>query len=155
MFNNIGEKIKALAIFGTILGIILSILIGVMFIVYVVWWIGLIIILAGCLFSWIGSFVIYGFGELICKATEIAENTEKQSGLAIAEAFEKSDLSQTNDNRFAMQNLKKQIIEDSVNKGLEIINEENIPLPDECPSCFTKIKPTDKECPYCGYELKK
>ena len=30
----------------------------------------------------------------------------------------------------------------------------NIPLPDECPSCFHKISPDDEECEYCGHKLK-
>lgn len=30
----------------------------------------------------------------------------------------------------------------------------NTPMSDECPSCFSKISPDDKECPVCGYKLK-
>lgn len=155
MFNNIGEKIKGLAIFETVFGIICSIIGGIILIANALWYIGLIVIFAGCLSAWVGAFVIYGFGELICKATEIAENTKKQSALAVADAIEKSDLSQDNDSRVAMEKLKSQIIEESVNEGLEKIVDENIPLPDECPNCFTKITPDDEECPYCGYKLKK
>ena len=38
--------------------------------------VGLVVIIVGCLGSWIGSFFTYGFGELIEKTTEIAENTK-------------------------------------------------------------------------------
>lgn len=41
--------------------------------------IGLIISLVAPFFCWVGSFMMYGFGELIDKATEIAENTKKNS----------------------------------------------------------------------------
>ena len=34
------------------------------------------IIIVGCLGSWIGSFSTYGFGELIEKTTEIAESAK-------------------------------------------------------------------------------
>lgn len=153
MFDNIGEKIKGLAIFATALGIILSIVFGIMSIVNGSNLVGIVIMLGGCLGSWLGAFILYGFGELICKVTEIAENTKKQSALAVAEAIEKSDLPKSNDDCVAMETLKKQIIKDSVKEGLEQIENENIPLPDECPNCFTKIKPEDKECPYCGYKL--
>lgn len=155
MFNNIGEKIKSLAIFITIIGMVCSIVVGIVCIVKGILLAGLIIIFGGGVLSWVGTFIIYGFGELICKTTEIAENTKKQSALAVAEAVEKSDLPQNNDSRVAMKTLKQQIIAQSVNEGLEKIDEENIPLPDECPNCFAKIKPEDKECPNCGYELKK
>lgn len=35
------------------------------------------ILIVGPLFSWTSSFVMYGFGELIDKSTEIAKNTRK------------------------------------------------------------------------------
>lgn len=64
MFDNIGKKIKGLASVLCWIGIIVSGLIGV---------ItsslggkgGFLIALVGILASWVGSFVLYGFGELI------------------------------------------------------------------------------------------
>ena len=35
---------------------------------------------------------------------------------------------------------------------LDAINESE---EGECPCCFYKIKPTDKECPNCGWDLTK
>lgn len=77
MYSNIGGKIKALAV-GT-------------FIVETVAWIFYALILAaedpdmillsflmilfGPIVAWISTWLLYGFGELIDKATEIAENT--------------------------------------------------------------------------------
>lgn len=71
MFSNIGKKIKTLAKVICIIGIVISFFFG--------FWMmnielfdgnkmtvpGLIIILGGSLISWISSFFIYGFGELI------------------------------------------------------------------------------------------
>ena len=89
MFKNIGKKIKGLAKFICWLGIILSVLIGVIMItggsvdmsgiegaenlqgLQSMGWVGgVLFIIIGCLASWIGSFFTYGFGQLI-------ENTDK------------------------------------------------------------------------------
>lgn len=71
MLDNIGGKIKTLAVVVCIIGMIASV-IGA----FVIWgmhdsrynptiWLGFIVLLAGCLGSWIGSFFTYGFGQLI------------------------------------------------------------------------------------------
>ena len=87
MFDNIGSKIKTLASTYAWGGIIVSIIIGVILIAMgaamrtyygtSLIWRGIAIIILGSLFSWISSFVLYGFGELIVKTTEIAKNTNK------------------------------------------------------------------------------
>ena len=79
MFENIGSKIKALAKVICWVGIILSLIIGIIMLASggdVGSGVGLVVIIVGCLGSWIGSFFTYGFGELIEKTTEIAENTK-------------------------------------------------------------------------------
>jgi len=90
MFTNIGKKIKGLAKFICWVGIIFSVIGGILQIVngvkeatangvspvgQIV--LGVIIIVGGFLISWIGSFFMYGFGELIDKTADIAENTKK------------------------------------------------------------------------------
>jgi hypothetical protein len=75
MFDNIGKKIKGLAKVICFLGIILAICIGV----YEIGngnngFSGLIIIIGGALISWVSCFVLYGFGELVDKVCDIAEN---------------------------------------------------------------------------------
>ena len=77
MFDRIGKKMKNLATLCTFLGMMASFA-GAIYI-----WatdelkssfiIGLLVLLFGGLFSWIGSFFLYGFGELIEKTTETAE----------------------------------------------------------------------------------
>lgn len=70
MFKNIGSKIKTTAIVVTILGIIGSVIGGIVVMAANTYrnptiLIGILIIVLGCLGSWLGSFVLYGFGQLI------------------------------------------------------------------------------------------
>ena len=64
MFDDIGRKLKTLAKVSTILGIIGSVIAGCAlmgddFLT------GLLILVLGSVFSWIGSFTVYGLGQLI------------------------------------------------------------------------------------------
>ena len=90
MFENIGSKIKTLATVSTFIGILGSIIGGIVLCTVDLIGVGIMVMLLGGIFSWIASFVLYGFGELIEKACEIAKNTKRSSHLAIAEALEKS-----------------------------------------------------------------
>lgn len=86
MFNNIGGKIKGLAKFICWLGIIVSVLVGIILIIgatnrngyysytdtnMVIT--GVIVIVMGSILSWIGSFVLYGFGELVENSSKLVE----------------------------------------------------------------------------------
>ena len=82
MYNNIGKKIKLLAKINAWIGIVISLIIGIYFIYwdgvnnnFALLWLAFLIMIAGSLLSWIGSWVLYGFGELIDKTTEISKNT--------------------------------------------------------------------------------
>lgn len=72
MFDNIGDKIKTLASVITVLGIIASLITGGVMISANdnLALIGLLIMVLGSLISWISSFLLYGFGQLI-------ENSDK------------------------------------------------------------------------------
>lgn len=62
MFENIGQKIKKLASTLAWIGCILSIIPGA----FIAYPLGLLIITpVGCLLSWVGSFALYGLGQLI------------------------------------------------------------------------------------------
>lgn len=67
MFNDIGGKIKTLAVVVCWLGIIASLILGIVLIGMDddLTLIGIIVMLFGALGSWLGSFVAYGYGELI------------------------------------------------------------------------------------------
>ncbi len=79
MFSNIGGKIKSLAQVITWLGIIVSVIWGFVLMATDEDLIpaGLIIALLGSLISWISSFVLYGFGQLIENTDKLVELSKK------------------------------------------------------------------------------
>ena len=94
LYTNIGGKIKTLAQIVCCLGIIGSVVYGIYFYnaYYSVRGVGLVIIFGGSLLSWVSSFFAYGFGELIEKATVIAEAVSKDDvNKDAAEAVSKAD----------------------------------------------------------------
>ena len=98
MFSNIGKKIKTLAKVLCWIGIILSVISGIGIIAasgqigssyssYSYGYnssvpalssgsavlIGILVILLGSLFSWIGSFMLYGFGQMVDNSDTLVE----------------------------------------------------------------------------------
>ena len=112
MFENIGQKIKTLASVICWIGII-----GCTFWGFSVISLGdgdgsavvagLIIIATGILSSWVGSFLLYGFGELIYQTTKIARNTENDNGIT-------RNATTTNKNTTPSRNTNSQILSDSM-----------------------------------------
>lgn len=89
MYDNIGKKIKGLAKALFIILSLMFVLYGATFIMgsrsigsknYLL---GLSIILGGPLVAWISSWVLYGFGELVDKTCDIAEDINIQTGNTI------------------------------------------------------------------------
>ena len=88
MFNNIGGKLKELAKIVFVLGVIASVSFAIALftgdlakdfgqgekLIF-----GLIVIVAGIVASWVSTWFIYGFGEIIDKLTDIEYNTRKES----------------------------------------------------------------------------
>lgn len=70
MFKNIGGKIKTLASVITCAFIILSIVSGVLIMVNDLVLVGILVMLVGFLLSWVSSFILYGYGQMI-------ENSDK------------------------------------------------------------------------------
>lgn len=64
MFENIGDKIKTLAVVLCVLGMIASVIWGIV-LFFSSFLSGLLVLAVGCLCAWTGSFTLYGFGELI------------------------------------------------------------------------------------------
>lgn len=82
MFTNIGSKIKgATKVFCWLL-IALFVIIGVALLVSDAVLNGIIVLIAGPLATWVSSFVLYGFGELV-------ENSCIQTNLMIKHDMEK------------------------------------------------------------------
>lgn len=74
MFENIGRKIKVLAQVVFWVGVIGSCVAGLVILVKMESAIGLLIMLGGGATALISGWLAYGFGELIDKTTEIAQN---------------------------------------------------------------------------------
>lgn len=73
MYNNIGNKVKGLAIFVFVIGAIGSLVSAI-----VMWatdnvTAGFGVLIGGCLSAWIGSWVIYCIGDTNVKTTELTE----------------------------------------------------------------------------------
>lgn len=79
MFSNIGSKIKTLAQVITWIGIIGSVILGLVLMTTDEELIsaGLMIALLGSLISWVSSFVLYGFGQLIENTDKLVELSKK------------------------------------------------------------------------------
>lgn len=86
MFENIGGKIKKLAIVLTVIGIIASFVVGILMAVaasnlHQSQLGGILVIILGSILSWISSFVLYGFGQLIESTCNI-EKAVQSGGLS-------------------------------------------------------------------------
>lgn len=76
LFDQIGQKTKTLALISFIIGFIGSTIGGIIYMYdFEEYFLGFLIWVAGTLISWASSIIVYGFGELIGKATDIAANT--------------------------------------------------------------------------------
>lgn len=71
MYKNIGRKIKILAIVIAVILAIMFIIVGVSRAVNKQVVAAILVIIFGPVISWISSFVLYGFGELVDKTCEI------------------------------------------------------------------------------------
>lgn len=89
MYRNIGSKIKVLAIVLCILGMLFSLIGGVVFMYlttfgfnYVELWnivVGIVIMIVGSFVSWVSQFMLYGFGEIITRLRDIEYHFCEQS----------------------------------------------------------------------------
>ena len=92
MFNNIGEKIKGLAKFVCWMGIFSSVVTSFSMMANKSTQggpiIGIIVLIVGCLLSWVGSFFTYGFGELISRAASINVKSEQGNPVYHKDVYE-------------------------------------------------------------------
>ena len=91
LYHNVGDKIRTVAKVVAWVGIILSVIAGLIIMFmgnsygiyghsgfsFGTFISGLLTATVGSLIAWISSLALYGFGELIYKTSEIAENTRK------------------------------------------------------------------------------
>lgn len=116
MFENIGSKIKALASVACAVGIAVSIIGGiiVMCTVEELIGIGFVVMIGGSLLSWLSSFVLYGFGELVENSAIVARKTEQS-------------IVGSNDGEFMSKNKNEKVsyLNDLKARGLITIDEYN------------------------------
>ena len=173
MFNNIGGKIKTVAQVICWLGIIGSIIMGIAMISAFDEISGILIILLGPLFSWIGSFITYGFGQLIENSDILVEQGKKGeyttshiissikalSGEAkpTATASQKSVVTKPStvieDSEKVCPNCKQTLSANNAfctHCGFKLPTKDNKHI---CPSCGTVSKEDSVFCTQCGHKF--
>ena len=78
MFNNVGSKLKTIAVISFVIDLIGFVVLGIITISE--WdmpFLGLIAILGGILVSLVIAYLLYGFGQLVENAEAVAEEREK------------------------------------------------------------------------------
>lgn len=77
MFDNIGRKIKALAQVVCWIGIVCSVIYGVVLMTTDedLVMVGFMVLVMGSVLAWVSSFALYGFGQLIENTDKIVLNT--------------------------------------------------------------------------------
>ena len=99
MFENISGKIKVLAKVFCALGIVVSVVSGLLLLSYDLF-MGLITLVLGSVGAWTSSFCLYGFGELIEKVTDIAEHCERNDFKELMKEETKYDNQETTDSYY-------------------------------------------------------
>lgn len=146
MFDNIGGKIKGVATIICVIGMIASLCVGFFFMREDIF-LGIAIMIAGSLVSWLGSFFSYGFGQLIENSDIIAktikrENMKNENAEKIHQEIKKHN-----------QTAKNKVLSDNVSDNDYI----NIP----CPSCNEMLTCQKNDfivndvlvCPLCNAEF--
>ncbi len=145
MSDNIGGKIKTLSRVTCWIGIIASIIIGFILMAkndeFIL--IGVLIMILGCLASWIGSFMPYGFGELIENSQTIIELLEQEiknentpNNIPMSEVLKPVQLTEHNVNYD--DNVKDAIIKKMI-EGKTNTSENEVKIKYQCPKCNNKF----------------
>ena len=117
MFNNIGEKIKSVAVVVTIIGIAVSFLYGGWLIFTGSWLFGVCTIIIGSISSWLASLVLYGFGQLVSNSDSMVELQEEQNEMVEKKLVYK-DIVETKKEKISQQ--KKSGSSQLKNKGFDL-----------------------------------
>lgn len=155
MFNNIGEKIKGAAVVLVLFGNIFSFCGAMYYWVNGMLLVGIVILILGCILSWFGAFLVYGFGELIDQTNNISKSVQRMQMLAVYnDSNDSSEIAQKTINNIKDEIVKAYENSENNSEDFELDESANIPNADECPYCFHKINVDDEECSYCGHKLK-
>ena len=152
MFDNIGGKIKNLATVICVVGIIASVILAI-----VLWSqndrynptvaLGFGVLIGGCVGSWVGSFFMYGFGELIEETTRNRQiNEEIMKKLSQKEKIADESKENMQNQSSHLENLLHQISqqEKSENKFGSRARAW------QCAKCLAYNGSALESCHYCG-----
>ena len=145
MLNNNGNKIKALAIFFAIIGLIGSVVGAIVLFCGKLILNGVLALVGGIVISLAESFILYEFGELLIKVTNIEESVKsiRNSGI----------VNENNDNGRKVSDPENKN-QKSVAPEIHSKNNFSAAKGNECPFCYGKISNQDTICPNCGNKLK-
>lgn len=160
MFNKVGQKIKSLAKIICGIGITVSIIAAtVMFsiassVMYgggALVGIGFVLLILGPLFSWISSFFMYGFGELIDNSDSIKQDILKIRGLSnipynYKEMAEKEAVANNSGNKFKMPSNENNCLKVTIPKIVSTPAKENSK---RCLMC-SRLIPIEQKICVCG-----
>ena len=142
MYDNIGSKIKIAAQIAFMLGVIGSMIFGL-----VICFgsedfnaIGFLYILLGGIISWISTLLMYGFGELIERVCSIDKKAPTNTSLRIVN---KRENSATIKKPITDITNKKENVDKNINKSSSVTHSWR------CSNCNKMI--SDDVCPYCGH----
>lgn len=142
MFENIGGKIKTLAMAICVLGVVASLILAVVFCFQADVLLGVVVLIGGCLASWVGSFCLYGFGELI-EETSITRqiNADIMKHLKAASGEENSE-----QNRLAEAFRRASSVGSYTIPGAKSTSDDSW----RCKKCNSVNHRTQKYCASCG-----
>lgn len=167
MFDDIGRKIKILAKIMTWVGIAISVILGIILLCSgdgILMICGGVEIVVGSIFSWVGSFLLFGFGQLITKAEVIADDMDIFLEFKLTtEEKRKANFQKHEDKTFRQQEeervelLRQQALVKNAAKKVEIkkaISNYNTAVENNSKEIFSSSdKYIDVFCPYCGEKL--
>lgn len=156
MFEHIGGKIKSLAMICAVSGMIASVIGGFVVMDAAGIGTGLLIMVVGCVVSWVGSFMTYGFGQLIENTDAMAEwvRSQKQKEKA-AEIHKRSEEGKSSVSRPAPAPAPVPVT--APQKAAEVPANKAVPVrvfPDAqgmivCPACRSRQQSNRKVCYRC------
>ena len=142
MFSNIGSKIKIVAIVSTVIGMIISVVYGFVLVKYSAL-VGILVVVLGCLGSWLGSFTLYGLGQLIENSDIIVKQLKKINSTTP----DGKGINQNNTNYSSPLN--------TLNYNNNSNSTRKVPVTMEsCRKCGGYYDVGSKECPHCGNKSK-
>ena len=156
MFDNIGDKLKSVAILECVLGILASLIGGIAMMVGGAVLIGILTIVLGALLSWLSSLGLYGFGQLIENSDTLVAMLGSNAGAAASNASmlhqAAAEAEKKESPNWQCTCGAKNPVTVSYCLSCRRSREEAVKTI-KCPSCGANNKETNDKCFVCGKEL--